>query len=212
MTFLFNSPPRSGNVFLTNIFTMLTDEPSDKCLDIKKYSDKSQKQAAFFRNPYDSIASTVVKARIDRDIGFDDYQDICDEIKTWAIEYLKAIKTAKQNSDHVYIDKSENMMKDPIQAVKNIALFFGFKINNNTVTNEQMIDEIKRRMEKTEKTRVDKNGVTITENLMSSHDGHLPREKTDIRVYIDNLIRELDFDIVKECYNEYMSIEPRVRK
>lgn len=210
-TFLFNSPPRSGNVFLTNIFTMLTDIQSDKCLDIEKYSDRYQKQAAFFRNPYDSIPSTVVKARTDLDIGFDDYKSICDEMKAWANEYLKAIKAAKQNSEYIYIDKSENMMEDPIEAIKNIALFFGFKINNNTVTNKQIVDEIKRRMEKTEKTRVDKNGVTITETLMSSHDGHLPREKTDVRVYLDNLIRELDFDIVRECYNEYMSIEPRVQ-
>jgi hypothetical protein len=210
--FLFNSPPRSGNVFLTHIFTMLTNEPSNKCLDIEKYSDKSQKQAAFFRNPYDSIPSTIVKVRTDSNSGFEGYQDLCNEMKSWANEYLKAIRAAKQNSEYVYIDKSENMMKDPIGAIKNIALFFGFEINNNTITNEEIVDEIKRRMENTQKTRVGRDGTIITETLMSSHDGHLPREKTDIRVYLDNLIKELDFDIVRECYNEYMSIETRVQK
>jgi hypothetical protein len=186
---------------------MLTDEPSNKCLDIKKYSDKSQKQAAFFRNPYDSIPSTVVKARIDWDRGFDDRDSLAGEIETWAGEYLRAIKAAKANSDHIYIDKSENMMNDPIGAVKNIALFFGFNINNLTVTNDKIVNEIRTRMANTERVRVDRHGQSITESLMTRHDGHLPREKMPERVYLDNLIKDLDLDIVKACYNEYMTIE-----
>ena len=54
--FLFNSPPRSGNVFCTYLFDIFIGGNVTKCLDIKKYSDKYQKQAVFFRNPYDSIA------------------------------------------------------------------------------------------------------------------------------------------------------------
>jgi hypothetical protein len=62
-------------------------------------------------------------------------------------------------------------------------------------------------MNNTQKTRVDKDGITIIETLMSSHDGHMPREKSEDRVFLDNLIQTSDLDIVTQCYNEYISLE-----
>lgn len=208
--FLFNSPPRSGNVFSTFLFSMFINGTATKCLEIEKYSDKSQKQAAFFRNPYDSIPSTVVKSRVDcgNPISHDHTHDLINHIEFCAKEYLHAIKQAKANASNIYIGKSEDIMTDPIKIIKDIALFFGLEIsNNNPPTNDQVLNEIKRRMLNTEKTRVDPDGITLTENLMTSHDGHMPREKTEDRVFLDNLIQEEDIDIVRQCYNEYMSIE-----
>jgi len=206
--FLFNSPPRSGNVFLTFLFSMFVNGQANKCLEIEKYSDNSQKQAAFFRNPYESIPSTVVKARVDWDTGFDDLSELENNIKKCGEEYLTAIKEAKANQSNLYIGKSEDMMKDPVGTIKDIALFFNLDVtNNHPATNIEISEEIKSRMTKSEKTRVDRHGETIVENLMSSHDGHMPREKIKERVYLDNLIQELDFDIVRQCYNEYISIE-----
>lgn len=205
--FLFNSPPRSGNVFFTFLFTMFIDGQANKCLDIKKYSDKSQKQAVFFRNPYDSIPSAVVKARIDWDNDFDDLSELKNNIQACAKEYLEAIKEAKANQPNLYLGKSEDIMANPISTIKDIALFFGLKAHDHPVTNQQINEEIKSRMNKMQKTRVDRYGKTITESLMSSHDGHMPREKTKTRIYLDSLVKELDLDIIKECYNEYMSIE-----
>lgn len=205
--FLFNSPPRSGNVFLTYLFSMFVGGPVTKCLDIEKYSDTSQKQAVFFRNPFDSIPSTVVKARIDWNRDFDDLGELKNNIENSAREYLKAIKESKLNSSNLYIGKSEDMMADPIGTIKDIALFFDFKIKeNHGLNNEQVYEYVKHQMANTEKTRVDRHGETIVETLMSKHDGHLPREKIAQRVLMDNLIQELDSDIVQECYNEYMSI------
>lgn len=205
--FLFNSPPRSGNVFLTFLFSMFIGGPVNKCLEIEKYSDKSQKQAAFFRNPYDSIPSAVVKARIDWDNDFDDLGELKNNIEHCAKEYLLAIKEAKANSSNIYLGKSESMMEDPIGVIKDIALFFGLTAQDHPITNQQVLDEIRSRMSNMEKTRVDRYGNTITESLMSKHDGHMPREKIPQRVLLDNLIQELDSDIVQECYNEYRSIE-----
>ena len=206
--FLFNSPPRSGNVFLTYLFSMFIGGPVTKCLDIEKYSDTSQKQAVFFRNPFDSISSTVVKARIDWNRDFDDLSELKNNIESSAREYLKAIKESKLNSSNLYIGKSEDMMADPIGTIKDVALFFDFKIKeNHGLTNEQVYEYIKHQMENTEKTRVDRHGETVVETLMSKHDGHMPREKIAQRVLMDNLIQELDSDIVQECYNEYISIK-----
>lgn len=205
--FLFNSPPRSGNVFLTFLFPMFIDGQSTKCLDIKKYSDKSQKQAAFFRNPYDSIPSAVVKARIDWDTGFDDLSELKNNIDSCAKEYLEAIKEAKANYSNLYLGKSEYVMAEPVSTIKDIALFFGLQSHNHPLTNDQVIEEIKNRMGNVQKTRVDKFGNTITESLMTGHDGHMPREKIEERILLDNLIQELDFETVTQCYNEYMSIE-----
>jgi len=206
--FLFNSPPRSGNVFLTYLFSMFIGGPVTKCLEIEKYSDTSQKQAVFFRNPYKAIPSTVVKARVDWDTGFDDLSELKNNIESCAKEYLTAIKEAKKNVSNLYIGKSENMMTDPIGTIKDIALFFDFKIKeNHGLTNEQVYEYVKHQMANTEKTRVDRHGETIVETLMSKHDGHMPREKTAQRILMDNLIQEINFDIVKECYNEYLLIK-----
>jgi hypothetical protein len=187
---------------------MFIGGPVTKCLDIEKYSDTSQKQAVFFRNPFDSISSTVVKARIDWNRDFDDLSELKNNIESSAREYLKAIKESKLNSSNLYIGKSEDMMADPIGTIKDVALFFDFKIKeNHGLTNEQVYEYIKHQMENTEKTRVDRHGETVVETLMSKHDGHMPREKIAQRVLMDNLIQELDSDIVQECYNEYISIK-----
>jgi hypothetical protein len=206
--FLFNSPPRSGNVFLTYLFSMFIGGPVTKCLEIEKYSDTSQKQAVFFRNPYDSIPSTIVKSRFDWETGFDDIDELKNDINGRAKEYLKAIKEAKLNAHNIYIGKSEGMMENPIETIKDIAIFFNLDVkSNHGLTNNQVNEYIKNQMSKTERTRVDNSGSTIIETLMSSHDGHMPREKIEQRVFLDNLIQELDLDIVTECYNEYMSIK-----
>ncbi len=208
--FLFNSPPRCGNVFSTFLYSLFISGNTKKCLDTEKYSDTSQKQAALFRNPYESIPSHVVKARVDCGalINKDNPSDLVDNINVFAREYLDAIKKAKANRSNLYIGKSEDIMNDPIGKIKDIALFFNINITNNHFSNnEEVIQEIKKRMTNTEKTRVDQFGTEIVENLMSSHDGHMPREKTQDRVFLDNLIQEVESKIVKECYDEYMSIE-----
>ena len=206
--FLFNSPPRSGNVFLLFLFGTFIGHPVDKCLDIEKYSDKSQRQAVFFRDPYDSIPSTIVKVLVDSKVPFEE-ENIGYTIEQHASEYIGAIKEAKANYSNLYLGRSEDMMNDPIGTISDIALFFDFKLQNKQISNNnQIVEEIKQQMLNTEKTRVDRFGETIIENLMTDHDGHLPREKNDLRILLDKLIRDLDIELVKECYNEYMSIQP----
>jgi hypothetical protein len=190
------------------LFRTFIGHPVDKCLDIKKYSDKSQKQAVFFRDPYDSIPSTIVKVLVDSKIPFEE-ENIVYTIEHYAREYIEAIKEAKANYSNLYLGRSEDMMNDPVATIHDIALFFDFTINkNHTENNNQVFAEIKQSMIETEKTRVDRFGETIVENLMTNHDGHLPREKDGLRVILDKLIRDLDVELVKECYNEYVTITP----
>jgi hypothetical protein len=186
---------------------MFIGDPVTKCLEIKKYSDTSQKQAAFFRNPYESIPSAVVKARIDWETGFDDLNDLKYNIEKSGEEYLTSIKEAKVNQSNLYLGKSEDMMADPIGTIEDIALFFDLPIVNNILTtNDEVNKKIKSRMEQDKKTRVNKHGKTVVETLMSDHDGHMPRQKIEQRVFIDKLVQELDLEIIRQCYNEYMSI------
>jgi hypothetical protein len=182
----------------------------NKCLDIKKYSDKSQKQAVFFRDPYNSIPSAIIKARVDTGLPIDgEIENLESTISWYGREYLEAIKEAKINQSNLYLGRSEDMMDDPISAITDIALFFGFEMQNKQISNNnQIFEEIKQQMLKTEKTRVDEFGNTIVEHLMTDHDGHLPRDKSDGRIALDKKVRGLDLEIVKECYNEYMSIQP----
>jgi hypothetical protein len=209
--FLFNSPPRSGNVFLMFLFRTFIGGEVNKCLDIKKYSDTSQKQAVFFRNPYNSIPSAIFKARVDTGLSVneDDIENLEPTIEWYAKQYLESIREAKANQSNIYLGISEDALCDPISTITDIALFFGFELHNKQISNNnQIIEEIKQRMRETEKTRVDESGNTIVEHLMTDHDGHLPRDKSDQRIFLDNLIKDLDLDIVKECYNEYMAVIP----
>ena len=209
--FLFNSPPRSGNVFLIFLFKLLISDKVNKCLDIKKYSDKTQKQAAFFRNPYDSISSAVVKSRIDVDLPINEeyIQNIGFTLEWYAKEYLEAIKEAKANKENIYIGVSENMMNDPISTITDIALFFNFELKDGKkYKNIEVLEEIKQIMLTETKTRVMDDGRVIVENLMTDHDGHLPRKKIPGRILVDKIIKDLESDILKECYNEYISINP----
>jgi hypothetical protein len=183
----------------------------NKCLDIKKYSDTSQKQAVFFRNPYNSIPSAIFKARVDTGLSVneDDIENLEPTIEWYAKQYLESIREAKANQSNIYLGISEDALCDPISTITDIALFFGFELHNKQISNNnQIIEEIKQRMRETEKTRVDESGNTIVEHLMTDHDGHLPRDKSDQRIFLDNLIKDLDLDIVKECYNEYMAVIP----
>jgi hypothetical protein len=208
--FLFNSPPRCGNVFSTFLFSLFIHGNTRKCTDVEKYSDKTQKQAAFFRNPYDSLPSYVLKARVDVGAPIDKNNpaDLVNNIEVFAKQYLDTIKQAKANQSNIYIGKSEDLMADPIGTIKDIALFFNIKIQNNHFSdNDELIKEIRNRMNNTERTRVDQHGQTIVETLMSIHDGHMPREKTEDRIFLDNLIQETDSNIVTQCYNEYISIK-----
>jgi hypothetical protein len=193
------------------LFRIFIGHEVNKCLDIKKYSDKSQKQAVFFRNPYDSISSAIVKARVDTGLLFNqnEIENIDATIEWYGKEYLEAIKEAKVNHSNIYLGRSEDMMNDPISTITDIALFFNFKLQNEQISNNnQILKEIKQRMLDTEKTRVDRFGATIVENLMTDHDGHMPREKDNNRIIIDKIVKDADLDILKECYNEYMSVIP----
>lgn len=181
----------------------------NKCLDIKKYSDKSQKQAVFFRNPYDSIPSAIVKARVDTGLAFEpgELNNIDATIEWYAKEYLEAIKEAKLNQSNLYLGKSEYAMEDPISVITDIALFFGLNIQPRQLSNDQVIEQIRKTMFDTEKTR-DNNGTVIVEHLMTDHDGHLPREKIPGRILMDEIVKNSKSETLKECYNEYASINP----
>jgi hypothetical protein len=208
--FLFNSPPRSGNVFFACLFRLLIHGEASKALDITKYSDKSQKQAVFFRNPYDSISSAVVKSRFDCELSFneEDLDEIRYTIEAYAKDYLKVIKESKLHFSNIYTGKSEDMLKDPVGTIEDIALFFGITIKDKQDwTNDQVLKEIERIMFETKKIRVDKSGNKIQESLMTDHDGHMPREKIKERVLVDNFIRGLELEVLAECYNEYMLIK-----
>ena len=145
---------------------------------------------------------------VDSKIPFEE-ENIGYTIEHYAREYIGAIKEAKANYSNLYIGRSEDMMNDPVGTISDIALFFDFNLQNEQISNNnQIVEEIKQQMLDTEKIRVDRFGETIVENLMTDHDGHLPREKNDLRILLDKLIRDLDIELVKECYNEYVSIQP----
>lgn len=175
----------------------------------KKYSDKSQKQAVFFRNPYNSIPSAIVKARVDTGLSFEpgELDNIDATIEWYAKEYLEAIKEAKLNQSSLYLGRSEDAMKDPISVITDIALFFGLNIQPRQLSNDQVIEQIRKTMFDTEKTR-DNNGTVIVEHLMTDHDGHLPREKIPGRILMDEIVKNSKSETLKECYNEYASINP----
>lgn len=200
---IFNSYYRSANVFLFFLSRRTLAYPTTTKHEPGMYQDKTQKQAVMFRNPYDCIPSVIYKQRVDANIElptFTNSAGIENDIEIAAKEYLYYIKTAKENFDNIYIGRFESMIKDPVAEIEKIAKFFNLPFIPLRDSYENVYNEIKNEM-------FNQRGPVEAEHLMSPHDGHLPREKTEARLAIDQYVKNSYLGIIKDCYNAYLNMK-----
>lgn len=200
---IFNSYYRSANVFLSFLSNRLGNFSSTTNHDPEIYSDKTKKQVVMFRNPYDCIPSLIVKRRVDSDVQLPTFSNpfgVEIDITRAAQEYIYYTEKAKENFDNIYVGHFETMIKDPIYEIKKIAKFFNLQVATINSSFEEIYEEIRQSM-------LSQPGPVNAENLLTSHDGHMPREKTEERLAVEQYVKNCDLSIMKECYDAYLNME-----
>lgn len=200
---IFNSYYRSANVFSSFLAGKMIGCNITTNHDPNLYSDKTKKQVVFFRNPYDCIPSLIVKRRVDSDVDLPTYSDLAginNDVISAAQQYIHYIEKAKENFDNLYVGHFETYIQDPISEFKKIAKFFDLPLIPVNDTFENIYEQIEKQM-------FNQPGPLRSEHLMTPHDGHMPREKIEARLVIEEYVKNCDDQIVKDCYNLYLNMQ-----
>lgn len=174
---VFNSFPRSGNVFMStlgNFFNLDTSTDHNP----KLYYNSSINQCAYFREPKECTASWVyrnmnISESQGKYVKWEDYSSIDELIIRNLNDYKIYIKSAIENKNTLYIGNFLNIKEDPYNEIKKITKYFNIKIDSKWIYN---LDEIKNKL--------------YSENLMTSPDGHMPRPKAENRLNIETYIQQ----------------------
>jgi len=200
---IFNSYYRSGNVFLGFLFSKLSNYPQTQHHITELYSDTDVKNVVMFRNPYDSISSVIIKRRVDSKVdlpSLDNDFDLSFEIDSLSEEYLHYVKEAQDNFNQIYVGHFETMIQDPIAEIRKICKFFNLTFLEPNKSFEELYNEIKEEL-------FNREGPAGAENLMTAHDGHMPREKIEARILVDQLVKESNSLKLKEAYETYSQLK-----
>jgi hypothetical protein len=185
-----NSHQRSGNVFLNLTIMTYTGNELPVIHDSKVYYDHSIPQIAVFRNPMDALSSKLYKdleGHIANDTTNGTEQDIVKrELKKDVEEYKQYVADAMANKDSLVIISFEHLKADSDQIALNILNHFNIAINKDLV--HETAEEI-----------IEKN------NLNDLSSGHMPREKDEKRLQIEEFVRESED--IQEAIDAYNSLE-----
>jgi hypothetical protein len=204
-TLIYNSYYRSGNVFLSHLTRFILNVGHTTNHNPILYSDTENQYVTMFRNPYDCISSLIVKRRVDSKSEIPELYDpsnnsLESEIQLLCEEYMEYVRLAKENADKIYIGNFDAMIKDPYTEIKNIAKFFSLEVRKEIFEINDLsflYDEVLKELNETP-------GPNGEENLMSPHDGHLPREKSKSRLAVEQYVN--NSSLLKECYEAYLNI------
>jgi hypothetical protein len=175
---IFNSFPRSGNVFMTTVASQMLEVSMISSVHIPEiYQVKELLTVAIFRKPEDCIASLIYKQLQNSKSSFVfDVPSIRYCAEKIFVDYQKYSSYATQYADNINIVNFENLKNDPVSEVKKVANRFG--LNYFFGKQNLTIEDIYFENDKLWK---------------DSHDGHMPREKNETRLKIESLVSSLDF-------------------
>ena len=180
---IFNSFPRSANVYLaaisSQLFLAMRETTVITVVHMPEvYSAEEIVNVAVFRKPEDSISSIIYK-NTEGDI---DNEAIELTALKECSQYKKYIKYAKASHEQIYIAKFDEIIEDALTHFVNISKIFDTPFTENY---EEKFNSINR------------SGKMWTDK----YHGHYPREKDDKRKNIDDVVGSLDF--IKEINQEY---------
>jgi hypothetical protein len=182
---VFNSFPRSGNVYSSTICsaffgrTMISTAHMPEIFFVKEIDN-----VTLFRKPEDVISSAIYQNN--------PYANTVDPLiiqwnqwaKDAADDYKVYIKYAIENADLIYIGNFDDLINDPINHFKNIAKKF-----NRTLFPDY------------EKRFIDAKSKLTGTMWEEEYHGHMPREKSDQRKHIEQVVNSLPF--IQELNQEY---------
>jgi hypothetical protein len=176
---VYNSFPRSGNVFSGYAGAKIIEGDYATVHIPEIFSVKEIDTVTIFRKPSDAIASLINKQQENSE--YFDLKSIDHNILPHIDLYKKYMKHAKENKEHIYIARFEDLIGDPITHFLKIAKMF-----NRTLLNDYKYNF----------TTIDFSGPIWEDR----YDGHIPRKKTDDRLILEKaissnlLIKQLDKD------------------
>ena len=152
---------------------------------------KDLDNVALFRKPESAISSLVYMQYS----MYAPYSNNSDEVQSMeslitemaknATELYKIfIKYAIENADHIYIGKFDDLVNDPLNHFNNVAKKFNRKVFADY---ENRFINIKSEL--------------VGTTWENERDGHIPREKSDQRKHIEQIVKSLPF--IQELNQEY---------
>ena len=169
---VFNSIPRSGQVFLSNVAQKAYSMPISTAHLPEIFGIKELFHVSNFRNPADCVASLINKIRENGPLPEKNGAIDLDILALKAVEtYDRYLEAVKNNLDNVLVVRFEELAKDYRPIIESISKRFSLSANKNY---EAYVN-------------LDKSSPIWADKF----DGHVPREKDDIRLIIEDRVSSM---------------------
>jgi len=182
---VFNSFPRSGNVYQSGVCQHFFDRNISAVHMPEIFGVKEINNVTIFRKPEDAIASLIMKeSRPESKIS---KEEIIGRSSKNADIYREYMHYAIKNKENIYIGSFDTLINNTVKHFENIAKYFSIELLSNYEDNFL--------------------NAKLSGNLWDDrYDGHMPRPKNDIRLDIEEVIKTLSpiQDINKE-YEDFIS-------
>jgi hypothetical protein len=184
---VFNSVPRSGQVFLSNIAQRAYYMPISSAHLPEIFGVKELYHVSIFRNPSDAIASLLNKLRehstfLEKNGRLDIDFPVAKAIET----YDKYINAVINNLDNVHVVRFEDLVRDYRQVIEGISNRFSL-VSNKGYDDQIVLDK-------------------LSPIWSDKYDGHMPREKDDIRLRIEEQVSSMSIvHDLADRYNAFLS-------
>jgi hypothetical protein len=181
---VFNSVPRSGQVFLSNVAQQAFAMPMSTAHLPEIFGVKELYQVSIFRKPEDCIASLINKRReVASSPDFVDKDQIEVTVSHAVHDYDRYIKGVRENLDNVLPILFEDFVSDYRPVIQNLTDRFSLQIREGYESRISLDSD----------SRI----------WSDKFDGHVPRPKDDVRLEIEAVVSSLD--IVKSLNDRYLS-------
>jgi hypothetical protein len=186
---VFNSFPRSGNVFISNIAGHAFSLEMSAVHMPEIFGVDGLYNVSIFRKPEDAIASLVNKTREHSSLvtidGAIDKQMIEAIALTASKKYQKYLDLAKKNSGDVHVVPFTKLMLDYDSVIKGISERFSIPINENY------------------SGAISLDGSSPI--WSSKYDGHIPRDKDSIRGDIEKIVSLMpEIQELNKTYDDFL--------
>lgn len=173
---VFNSFPRSGQVFLSNIARQAFSMEMSTAHLPEIFSVRNLHHVCVFRQPSEAIASLVNKTRensaLETTSGALDLEKINQTVSRAIATYESYLENVSNNLDKVELVLFSNLTLDYRPAINSIAERFSLQINENY-----------------------ESGISLDPSSpiwSDKYDGHMPREKDNTRLEIESVVRSIN--------------------
>jgi hypothetical protein len=188
---VFNSFPRSGQVFLTNVANRAFSMPMSSAHLPEIFGVSELFHVSIFRKPEDAIASMVNQTRQGQaiDSHYGGYKGMINEVATRGIKtYDSYLENVEKNLDKVKVVLFSDLELDYQPVIKSIAERFSLSINPGYQSNVSL----------------DPSSPIWSDK----YDGHLPRGKDEIRLEIESAVASMEN--VKMLNDRYLSFLKKI--